>query len=295
MSKQKRRDGLITRAIALAVVPAILAGFGGCRTLQLASDWATKPVKVDGESSDWILTSGNAIGDENVQVNASNDSASLHLMVRFRANNETWARPCAMTGLTVWLCPNGKKSENLGVRFVAGPAAANLPKPSGWSRGPDEMRSNREQRQREFEGQLVFMDKKADTTAVLATEDSLGPGAGFTCESGMCTYELSLPLGGDGAKFGIGARAGGVAMLGLTAGLSKEEREALRAERPGAPEGGLGGGPPSGGMRGGPPGGGMGGGPPGGGRRPAMAENPELWFKVKLAPAGAAGTEEEMK
>jgi hypothetical protein len=145
----------------------------------------------------------------------------------------------------------------------------------------------------QLDGKLVFSDTKADTTAVLPADGSRGPSAGFICKSGMCTYELSLPLrAADSGRFGIGASSGGVVMVGLTAGPSKEEREAMDAQRSGRPGGGMGGGPPGGGMGGGPPGGGG----PGGGQRPAMAENPELWFKVKLAHAEAAGTEtKEMK
>jgi hypothetical protein len=263
-----------------------LVVLAGCKTLQMASDWAAKPVVADGESTDWVLASGSAINEGGMQVNASNDSANLHLMVRFRANDEEWPRPCAMTGLTVWLNPSGKKSEDFGIRFAAGPSSESLPQPAGMSGRP-----GGPQRQA-LDGKLTFMDQKADTTGSLPADGSRGPSAGFTSESGICTYELSLPLCvADSGRFGIGAKPGGVVMVGLTAGPSKEEREAMGSQRSGMPEGGMGGRPPGGGMGGGPPGGGMGGGPSGGGQRPAMAENPELWFKVKLAPAAAAGTQ----
>lgn len=251
------------------------------------SDWASRPMTADGATTDWELTAGSSFQDEDVQVRVNNDSANLYLVVRFRARDRKWAGPCAMTGLSVWLSPNGKKSQERGLRFAAGPSSESLPHPAEMSGRPGG-RGLHSWKPRQLDGQLLLVDKKADTTAVLAADGSLGPGAGFACESGVCTYELSIPLrAADSGRFGIGAKPGGTVMVGLAAGPGKEEREAMQSQRPATPAGGMAGGPPGGGTRGGPPGGGAGG--PGGGQRPAMDESPELWFEVRLASAAAAG------
>ena len=266
----------------------LLAGLAfaleGCRTLNLAGDWALAPVAADGETTEWTVTSGGYYQDDDVQVRVSNDSNELNLAVRFRAGNEKWARPCAMTGLSVWLCPNGKKSRDTGLRFNAGPA------PTGQDESAGPAPFHGQPGRPALDGRMVFVDRPADTTATLPPDGTRGPRAGFTSESGTCTYELSIPLlARDSGSFGLGSGPGSTVMLGLSAGPGKEEREAMAGQKPEMPEGGSGGRP--GGMGGGPPGGR--GGPPGGGRGPAETKNPELWFKVKLAQAGSPGAQEE--
>jgi hypothetical protein len=289
-SSENRRGKLWWRFTPLVAGLPGVAAFVGCATLQLVSDWATRPVTADGESTDWVITSGSTITEEGLQVTASNDSANLHLMVRFRANNDKWPRPCAMTGLVVWLNPSGKKSTDYGIRFAAGPSPEDLPRPGMMSGTGDSVEPRRGAPRPALDGQLTLIDKKADATSFLPADGSRGPSAGFVCQSGVCTYELNLPLKpAQAGSFGINAKPGSVVMVGLAAGPSKEERDKMREQRPeggmgGPPEQSMGGGPPGGGMRRGPRGG------PPGGQRPGMQQNPELWFKVKLATAGTDKT-----
>jgi len=272
-----------------------LLAFSRCKTLELASTWAMKPVIADGELTDWIIATGNTLNTEDgAQVNVSNDSTNLYLMIRFRANNKKWTRACALSGLTVWLDPTGKKSTNFGIRFGAGPSLESLEQSAEIGTRPGGMESGPKMPRHRLDGQLTVINKKAspDTIVSLPSDGSHGPSAVFTFQSGICTYELTLPLYSvNTGAFAMGVKPGKIVMVGLTAGLSKEEREAMSDERHETPRGGMGGafGPPGGSMGGGRPGGGPPGGGMGGGQRPTMPESPELWFKVKLAPAPELG------
>lgn len=268
------------RVISIAAIVLSILVLPGCKTMELASDWAVEPVTADGEPLEWMPLTSGFVSEDNVQVVARNDADYLHLIVRFRTTDPKWARQSAMAGLTVWLGADGRKSENYGFRYAAGPTHDELPRPTG-REGPTGGRGPLSRMTPVLDGQLFYIDLPADSSAVLATDGSAGPSAGFSCEGGMCSYELSFPLRSpaDG-RYGLGAEPPGAVMVGLTVGPSPEEREAMREAMRGMMDGG-------GGMRGGGGGGGHGGGMRGpGGQGRGMEENPELWVKVRLAEAG---------
>ncbi len=276
--------------IARLLASAGLLAAGGCKTLQLAGEWASTAVEADGRTVEWDpVAADRSLNKDNVQLAARNDAGRLFLMFRFRTDTDKWARPCAMTGLSLWLDAGGKKSRDTGLRLVAGPepgtAMPEGDRPAG-GRGegrPGGTMPDRERRPREHDGMLVVVDRKADRTAVLPPDGTHGPAAGFTCADGLCTYEFSIPLAGDSGEFVLDARPGSSIMVGLTAGPSEEERAAMPERTSGAPGGGSAGGRggPPGGASGGPPGGR--GGPPGGGGPGSADASPELWVKVSLA------------
>lgn len=268
----------------IPIVPVLLATglttLPGCKTLELASDWTRDRVEADGRSGEWLPVSPGWLDVDNLQVAARNDAERLYLMVRFRANDGQWARPCGMTGLTVWLSPSGKKARKTGFRLVAGPKPDSLARPAGAPFA--EPGSNRERGPRPHDGMLVFLDRDADTSAVLTPDDADGVRAGFCADGGICSYEFSFPLTALPGQYGLGVGPGKAVMVGLTCGQDKEERAAQRERLQGEN-----GGPPAGaGQRGGGPRGGGGG--PGNGGRPGNVRggsapaSPELWFKVRL-------------
>lgn len=262
----------ITARLLFMLVLLTLAALSGCKTLQMASDWAAQPKTADGASSDWVLASGSTINEENLQVSASSDSANLHLMVRFRANDMKWSQACAMTGLTVWLNPAGRKSRNTGLRFAAGPAREKMPVPEGMPARPDMAELSRGPGRMLADGRLHPVGRKAPLTGPIVPDGSAGPSAGFVSESGICTYEFCLPFAAtDAGRFAVGAKPGATIVVGLTAGMGEAGHHST-GKRSGPPEG---------------MGGGMGGRPSGmgptGSHRPEESASPELWFKVRLA------------
>ncbi len=281
--------------VVRAIVPAAcgVLMLAGCKTLSLMSQWAAEPVEADGESGDWSLASGGTVMQDNVQVSARNDQDNLHLMVRFRTSEEEWTRATMRSGLRVWFNPKGKKRKDLGLRIATGPRPDELPRfedraestgmrgmPGGMGM-PGDMRPRFESMRPKMDGSIEVVDKTVNTSFDLPADGSMGLAAGFTCQDGMCSYELSVPLVLNGT-FGLGIKPGRSVMVGITAGWSEEEREAMREQMQEmrGTEGGMR--PPGGGM--GRPRG-MGGRGPAGpaGQRTDMGENPEIWVKVKLA------------
>jgi hypothetical protein len=283
---KSRVKGELVRTVVVAGCGVLM--FAGCKTLSLMSQWAAEPVAADGEAGEWSLASGRTLMQDDVQVSARNDEENLHLMVRFRVSDEKWARATMRSGLRVWFNPNGKKRKDLGLRIATGPRPDDLPgfESRGDSTGmrgmqlPEELRPRFESMRPKMDGSIQVIDRILETSYDLPADGSLGPAAGFTCQDGMCSYDLSVPLELNGS-FGLGIEPGKSVMVGITAGWSEEEREAMReriqemrGREPGTrlPVG-------MGGRRG------MGGRGPGGpaGQPTDMAESPEIWVKVKLA------------
>jgi hypothetical protein len=283
---KSRVKGELVRTIVLAGCGVLM--FAGCKTLSLMSRWAAGPVAADGEAVDWSLASGGTLMQDNVQVSACNDQDNLHLMVRFRASDQEWTRAVMRSGLRVWFNPNGKMRREVGLRIANRPRPDELTRFEGRAestgmRGmqmPEELRTRFESMRPSMDGSIEVVDRTVNTSYDLPADGSLGPAAGFTCQDGMCSYELSVPLELNGS-FGLGIKPGKSVMVGITAGWSEEEQEAMRermqemrGREPGTrPPVGMGG------RRG------MGGPGPGGpaGQGPEIGENPEIWVKVKLA------------
>lgn len=236
------------------------------------------------------------LSDANVHVASSNDSAYLHVRARFSINDGEWARACARTGLTLWLDPTGKKKKDFGIRLAAGPTREDLPARSG-SEGQSEQEGPRFATRAPLDGQLTIF-RKGETTEAPA-DGSSGPSGTFTFESGMCTYDLTAPITSiSDSRLGLELVPGKSVAVGLTAGLTEEERSEMRQRRQemgagrsegegeGVAEGEGMGGREGRGMRGGH---GAGGGPGGYGGGQGVPANPEAWVKVKLAGTAATG------
>jgi hypothetical protein len=284
--------------LGMAFVLALcLIALNGCATLQVTSTWAKEQNAASNENSDSIEPVWTPLDKNNAVVAVSNDSEYLHLKVRFSARDNNWVRSCAMTGLTVWLNANGRKRKDFGITIASGPSREGFSHPvvQDSSLGREEPGFLMQPR---LNGGLTV--NYADQRVAAPANGALGPSATFAAQSGVCTYDLSVPISGlNESHLGLSAAPGATIMVGLTAGPSADERAGMEQRsqegqgRSGGDEGSgnrMGGGPPGGemggGMGGGPPGGGMGGGP--GGGRPGMEEvrNPEVWVKLQLA-AGA--------
>jgi hypothetical protein len=294
--------------LALLLAGLILITLNGCATMQVAGTWRTASptaINSDDEEPEWTY-----VNDGNMLIAASNDSDYLHVTVRFRTVDTKWARSCAMSGLMVWLDATGKKKRDFGIRIASGPELKEGGMPNERPGGGDKQSGVTG---REFsppgapprlDGNLTV--QYPDHQVAARADGSSGLRARFESESGVCTYDLAVPVRAISEdRLGLSLKPGSTVMVGLTAGPSEEERAAMRERargmrgREGGTEGPSDGGmdgPSGGGMGGGPPGGGMGGGRPGGGPGGAgrsgteMQENPEIWVKLQLARAAAPTT-----
>lgn len=269
----------LTPVFAVVLFGLVLALTGACSYFQLASNWTPTSALTEGNSEAWAELPGHFFSDQNVFVAVGNDSQYLHLLVRFRAADENWVRACAMSGLTVWFDPSGKKKKTLGIRFPNGPSRENPPltDASHESERSDipALRANQP-----LDGQFEVNTK--GSSIIITADGTSGPSGRFASESGMYTYELSIPLAATADRWvAIGDTPGSTVMLGLTAGLSEEER-GIKPKL--SQQGDAGAGDE--------PGSGMSGQGPGPGHSPdgenSLEANPEVWARIQLARTGEA-------
>ncbi len=255
----------IIRALALLTALAIITG---CRTKQVDSVWRTAAMVIDGELTDWPagLT---PMQPAPLAVGITNDDH--HLYLALSVNDPGLSRRIMMGGFTVWLDPQGRRKQRVGIRFPIGPWQGVSARPQ-WDPADEPGRL--------WEPMALALDQveivgpgKSDTRvfpaggngdlAVMITADPYG-----------LSYELKIPL-----------MAGPNWPLDL---LVDDGRLGIGLETPAFARGGRPGGRHTGGMR--PPGmGGAGqggrGSRSGGGRGPGghRPEPLDLWLTVTLA------------
>lgn len=281
----RRRLLLLGKRAVLAIALAAVILLAGCGAQEIQTNWSARPVKVDGEMTEWPGGSTVYFEDIGAQLGLSNDDRNLYVLFRF--SDQAWARAIRMGGVTIWLDNSGKKSKDFGIRYTGGPALSDMRMSEASDRGGfrEAMTPDQKQRLSEMEkamaDRITLIDKKNNQEITLRTDGSGGPAASSSSFQGIYTYEFSIPLErGNAFDCGIGARPGQIISLGFEwGGISKEDRQKMKEKTGGSPPGGMGGGPP-GGM-----GGGQGQRP--GGPGPQSAEKQELWVKTQLAsPVG---------
>jgi len=115
----------------------------------------TTPPVIDGKMNDWSTT---WVEDnkEKFSYNICSDNANLYL--RIRISDGGTQQKFAMYGLTVWMDPNGKKKEKLGLRYPTGIEAQERMeefRKSGESFGKENNLDKREAMQKEFKRNLI--------------------------------------------------------------------------------------------------------------------------------------------
>ncbi len=134
-------------SFALVVVFFANAQEQGCKM--------TTPPVIDAKLGDW---SADWVDNEKEKFsyNVCSDDANLYL--RIRISDGGTQQKFAMYGLTVWLDPNGKKKEKLGLRYPTGIEAQERMeefRKSGESFGKENNLDKREAMQKEFKRNLI--------------------------------------------------------------------------------------------------------------------------------------------
>jgi len=285
-----------------ALIVLLLAPSIGCLAAEkVTTHWASQPVQVDGDGSDWENYPIKFFRDQEISIGLANDSTNIYVLMRFR--DPQWMRTIRMTGLNLYFDNKGGKKKRFTLTYRGGPDPSQLREIDtlGMSqRGmemPDEMKGRMEEKMRERQGRefVCAIDGEIFDKAI-PTDGSEGPSAASGYEAGFFTYEFRVPLQEHVVRFyGINAPPGKKIGIGLVWGDMSELKQNMREDGPrggrmgGGTPGGMGGGPPGGGM-GGPPGGGMGG-PPGGGER-SLPEKQEIWIKTQLSNGAASEAKE---
>jgi len=275
MSDKRCKETDMKPMLKLILLPGLLL-LSGCNDIELNSNWNNSTMVVDGELTEWnedLL----APPKEPVAFAVRNDSDYLYLALR--TFDPELMRQIVMTGLTVWLDPDGDRDKVLGIGY---------PHPGRWEppgsirlkRGADPAAQIEQLRLRlAAQTEIAITDAEGRVTR-LGLENTGGIQAATSLTSGL-QYELKIPLTENAERpFALAASPGMRIGIGLTT---------PQLERPARSDG------RSGGGHGGMPGGGRGGkggrsdrggrGAPGGDHpdRTSIPEPLEIWLEVQLA------------
>lgn len=217
----------IAAALAVVILPA------QPKDAVVESQWAARPVVIDGGDKDW----GDAtpITDKNskVQYALKNDGQHLYIIMVFR--DELALTTLPFTGMRVYATAGPKKSKDEGFLFHQKPMT------------PDELIASLEAK-----GEVLSEDRKAELRKqpqyMAYLEDPIEPkkgaaeAAGEKPEPGMfrsvqqgriSVYEFRLPLGRVGGTGGVGP--GSQIKIGFEwGGVTKEIMKNIMADRAGA-------------------------------------------------------------
>jgi hypothetical protein len=82
----------------------------------VASKWAATLPSIDGMNTEWAGISLNSYKKTDVDYAFMNDGENLFVLFIFR--NPKYLSSINWTGMTVWLCPQGEKEKDLGIRLL---------------------------------------------------------------------------------------------------------------------------------------------------------------------------------
>jgi hypothetical protein len=248
----------------------ILTLLWGCTTLEIASYWRNREVKIDGNNEDWDGKTWVIKDLKNVLVGFMNDENYLYISLTI--SDRALQRQIAMRGLTVWFDRNGGDEKKFGVHY-----------PFGMDNRDKPMEGRRPKRDDEHErdSMPIFLEKFSDELDILTPtenehhrmqmQETGGIDIALNFSQGLLIYEMKVPITDKGAQpYVIGTTAGSIIGVGIE--TMKNEVPADRAERP---------------MRGEESGRSGYGGRRGGGDRSSgerrVSEPLKLWAKIKLA------------
>jgi len=244
------------------------------------------PPTIDGTINDWTVA---WLGDdkEKFKYNICSDDANLY--IRIKMSDGTTQRKFAMHGFTVWLDPNGKKKQKLGLRYPTGAEATERMeeyRKSGENFSKENNLDKREAMQKEFKRNLIRNIELLELIG-LADKPLTSSKSGITNglqvaldmdSTGAYIYEATLPF----KAFRLSKTQ--ISVLGVGFETGKVEVKQTKGKGNSA-----GGGMPPGGYGGG--GGGYGGAggmgnvgqrQMGGGNYSAMSSPTKMWTSVKL-------------
>ena len=277
----------LLKILSLLFLAAVIHG---CSGKKLVSQWDHRKITIDGNDNDWETYPIEYNEDLDMVYGIANDKDALNVMLSFQDNR--LARLINARGIVVWADGSGKKSRDLGIRYIDHNALdIGLERLGRMSRGsPEELSRFREQ-PAEISGNFYLLT--ADTTEI-PPEGVKQVMAAATYQDYAYCYEFRIPLTESPATpYAVNAASGKSVKIGFEiAGVDEETRqqiEDMMRERRDAMRGQGGGfGAPGGG-------GGFGNRPPGGARGPggsaagspedmvASLDAREIWLNVQLA------------
>ena len=207
-----------------AIISAVVVGNSLAGTPEVACNWMTASVEVDGNLDEWQGMPTTFFEKERMVMGVGNDSGFLYLF--FRSDNPNTIRIIQTSGISIWLDNKGKKKKDLCYHFRAGPTMdqlrqAGLMDTANFEDRPGDRQPSMMMGKMSREGsEIRVIDKHLDLEQIISIDGTNGPNLRFELKNGFCTYELSIPLqdhlvdyfgfnAKPGQKVGIGAKWGG--------------------------------------------------------------------------------------
>jgi hypothetical protein len=221
---------LLTLALTASVV---LSVSGAAKDKVVESQWAPRPVLIDGASRDWddatpILNAGSK-----VKYALKNDGRNLYIILVF--NGDLSKTTIDHTGIQIFLTAGEKKSKDFGFLFLrkqvtADELIATLEKKE---QALSEERKTEIRKQKTYAqfSEEPIVPKKAVAAAVPAAEAEQ-PVFRATDQGPAAIYEFKIPLSRINPPGGAGVEPGQSVMLGFEwGGMTKEIMKNVMAAR----------------------------------------------------------------
>ncbi|MCD6116043.1 hypothetical protein J7K93_03420 [bacterium] len=170
----------------------------GCNFKELNNQWTDKPMKIDGNYSDWEGVNLQYFETQNFVMGSVNDAENIYLMFRF--TDQRLARRIQRAGITCWLDTNGKKSKEYGIQYAG---SVNLFLESMSEMGTSQIMSS------EKNGRMDRLTKRLRSTlpgpgkiivikdeekSEMAENQAQGPSAGSANHNGVFCFEIRMPI-----------------------------------------------------------------------------------------------------
>jgi hypothetical protein len=217
---------LILAAAALLAVPAFP------KDPVIDSAWAAAPVRIDGLSQEWQDVPKLTDKDSKAEYAFLNDGQNLYVLFVFKTPEA--ASTIEATGLKVFFSAEGRKSKDLGVRFVKKTVTADALIASLEKQGEtlSEARKAELRQKKEytlFEAEVIN-PKKVPAPSDPAVKSDPPAFHALHAQGQGLVYELRLPLGRTNEPGGLGAAPGQTIKLGFDwGGLTAEMKRAMMA------------------------------------------------------------------
>ncbi len=228
--KAKKRWGIIL-GMGLLVVNLVSVK---AKDVQISSQWAASPPKLDGLSEDWLAEKMNIEKSVSVDYAFCNDSQNLYILLIFK--DPKFLSSIDATGLTIYANTMVKKNKDFGVRFLKKVVT------------PDELiammeakgTTLAEERKQEIRRNKQFVlyeadviNKKGEVVAAADAPEDVEPPAFRSMRQGkFVVYEFRIPMVARNLHpAGVGAKPGQTLKVGFEwGGMTKEMREAMAAQ-----------------------------------------------------------------
>ena len=255
---------------------SFLCGCGSGPAIEIQGHWSDSAVIMDGSADDWAGSPIEYSEEENISLGVRNDAENIYLV--FLTRDEGLVRKIHMGGLTLWFDATGGKKKEFGIGYRGSiPLMKELDEESRFRENmTPEQKTRFQERESQMLGMITVIKKGEEVS--MPENNPKGLAAASAHQQGVFAYEFRVPIAThDSISYAIGSLFGEKISMGLEiAGISRDDREKMRRERPD--------------MGGPPPGGGMPGGPPEGlpegsfrGDRGQMSEKQEIWIRIHLA------------